>query len=261
MENMDEKSIYARSYAKESVSLKQPSYKSPSKVNKNTILTYMQNPYSNAEKLQEVSIYLKHNNGIYNRLLKYYSNMPTFDHMLYPYDIDNKKKSSSSDKLLKSYNETAQFLEKMNVKYNFRWMYQKLLECGELYVYKLEDANGIVWKEMPNTICRISSYENGVSRFSINLSKLSNGDLYATMPIEIQKFLVLSSPRERLSVKRISVSLKTYLITVKNTRNTGHCGNQCICHFEFFNSLFIIFSVKLSDRKLLISIIFGFITC
>ena len=187
MDNIDEKSMFARSYAKESVSLKQPSYKSPSKVNKNTILSYLQNPYTNAEKLQEVSIYLKHNNGIYNRLLKYYSNMPTFDHILYPYEIDGKKKSSGADKLLKSYNETAQFLEKVNPKYNFRWMYQKLLECGELYIYKLEDTNGIVWKEMPSTLCRISSYENGVSRFSINLSKLSNNDIYATMPKDIQK--------------------------------------------------------------------------
>lgn len=187
MEELDEKKIFARNFAKESVSLKQPSYKLPSRVDKNTVLRYLENPYTNAIKLQEVSIFLKHNNGIYNRLLKYHSNMLTFDHMLYPYEIDAKKKSGNGDKLLKSYNETAQFLEKINPKYNFRWWYQKLLECGELYIFKIEDNNGIIFKEMPADMCRISSYENGVSKYEVDLNKIQNEKVYMTMPLEIQK--------------------------------------------------------------------------
>lgn len=186
IDKQEEKKVFARSFAKESVSLKQPTYKSPSRIDKTTLLRYLENPYRNASKLQEASIYLKNTNGIYNRILKYYSNMPTFDHLLYPYEIDSKKKSGNADKLLKSYNEVALFMDKINPKYNFRWWYQKLLECGELFVFKLEDSNGIVWKEMPNDMCRISSFENGISRFAMDLSKLNNQAVYDTMPKEIQ---------------------------------------------------------------------------
>lgn len=177
----------ARNFAKDSVSLKQPSHKTPTRLTKTQVMTYLENPYKNYQQLQEVSIFLMHTNGVYNRLLKYYSNMPTFDHMLYPYDIDSKKKSTSGDKLLKSYNEVAQYVEKINPKFNLRWFLHKLLTCGELYVYKLEDSNGIVWKEMPNDMCRISSFEDGVSKYSINLNKIGNQQVYDTMPVEIQK--------------------------------------------------------------------------
>lgn len=188
IEDLEEQTqkIFAKAFAKESVSLKQPSYRQPSRIDKNTLLGYLENPYRNATKLQEASIYLKHTNGLYNRILKYYTNMPTFDHMLYPWEIDEKKKSASADKLLKSYIETAQFIEKINPKFNCRWFLGKLFDCGELYVYKLEDSNGIVWKEMPNDMCRISSYENGISRFAIDLSKLNTQAIYDTMPKDIQ---------------------------------------------------------------------------
>lgn len=187
VDNKEELKVFARRFARESVSLKQPSHKLPKRIDKNTVLRYLENPYQNSSKLQEVSIYLRHTNGIYNRILKYYSNMLTFDHMLYPYEIDSKKKSGNADKLLKSYNETAQYIDKVNPKHNFRWMYHKLLECGELYIYKLEDSNSVVWKEMPCDMCRISSYENGISKFSIDLNKLNNQNVYDTMPTEIQK--------------------------------------------------------------------------
>lgn len=188
-ENIKGEKLIALNFAKNSVSTKQPSYRLPSKVSKSSIISYIENPYTNANKLQEVSIFLKYNNGVYNRLLKYYGNMLTFDHILYPIEIDSNKKSGNNDKLLKAYNETALYLERLNVKYTFNWWYQKLLECGELYVFKLDDKDGVVWKEMPNSMCRISGYENGVSRFSIDLNKVQNQDVYDTMPTDIQKIV------------------------------------------------------------------------
>ena len=79
-------------------------------------------------------------------------------------------------------------IEKINYKYNFKWFGRQLLLYGELFLYKVEDNNGIFYKAMPNDICRISGVmENNILKYSLNLSKLSNANLLATMPVPIQK--------------------------------------------------------------------------
>ncbi|MGL5647233.1 MAG: hypothetical protein ACRDDY_05230, partial [Clostridium sp.] len=57
---------------------------------------------------------------------------------------------------------------------------------GELYLYKLEDATGVVMQEIPNTLCKITSIENGIQKYGVNLAKLNDKTVLA-MPPEIQK--------------------------------------------------------------------------
>ena len=109
---MSEKEVNykAQRFARDSVSYSTPSVKTPKKYSKANILTYLESPFKNSNALQEVSAYIRYNNGIYNRLIKYFASMPTFDCMLYPLEVDSKK-SSSGEKLMKSYQETAKYLD------------------------------------------------------------------------------------------------------------------------------------------------------
>ena len=176
----------AQRFAKESVSYNTPSVRTPRKYSKQNILTYLESPFKNSVALQEVSAYIRYNNGVYNRLIKYFANMPTFDCMLYPLEVDSKK-ATSGEKLMKSYQETARYLESLNPKYNLRWMLDALLQDGELYLYRIEDKQSVIYKQMPTDLCRITSVEDNVCKYSIDIRKLNTKTIYDTMPEEIKK--------------------------------------------------------------------------
>lgn len=173
-------------FAKDSVSYNTPSVRTPKKYTKANILSYLESPFKNSTALQEASAYIRYTNGVYNRLIKYFAQMPTFDCMLYPMDVDSKK-ATSGEKLMKSYQETAQYLERLNPKYNLGWMIDRLLQDGELYLFKIEDAQSIVYKQMPTDLCRITSIEDNVCKYAIDIRKLNTKAIYDTMPLEIQK--------------------------------------------------------------------------
>ena len=147
------------------------------------VRNFLKDPFQNYEKLQEISQYLKATGGNYFRIIKYLSGILTFDYLIYP---NGKAKMDNKDKIMNDYKKAAQMLEKMNIKYNFRWILERLLENGEIYLYEIEDGKGIVYKELPPAFCRISAIDNGVYTYEVNLNKIQNNtkDLF---PIEIQK--------------------------------------------------------------------------
>lgn len=155
----------------------------PRKISRDQIRRAVTNPYSNIETLQQASMLLKATNGIYKKVLNYQSTILTNDYMIYPVLID---KIKTADKMDKAYQEIALFLDKFDIKTTACWIYERLFEQGELYLYKLEDSTGVIMQEIPNTLCKITSIENGVQKFGVNLSKLNDKTILA-MPMEIQK--------------------------------------------------------------------------
>lgn len=155
----------------------------PRQISREQIRRAVTNPYSNINILQQASMLLKATNGIYKKVLNYQSTILTNDYMIYPVLID---KIKTPDKMMKAYQEVAFYLDKFDIKHTACWIYERLFEQGELYLYKIEDSNGIVMQEIPNTFCKITSIENNIQKFGINLPRL-NEDLVVTMPMEIQK--------------------------------------------------------------------------
>ena len=154
------------------------------RVNRNTLRKALIDPYSvnNVELLQQASRILKATNGIYKRVLNYHSCMYTHDYMIYPVEFD---KIKNPTKMQKAYVEAAQYIEKFNLKHNSPWIKERTLETGELYIYKIEDSNGIILQEIPNTFCKITSVENDVSKYAINLKKFNDRNILS-FPKEIQ---------------------------------------------------------------------------
>lgn len=178
-------------FAKSSIS-----YKSPreTKADSNSIdMERLQravgDPYNNIPYLQQVSKFLYYSNGVYFRLIEDFANIPMYDLYLVPTNmlgLSNKKQTI--DKLNKEYDIIAQLVEKENYKYNFKWFGRYLLMYGEVYLYKVEDNNGIFFKTIPNDICRVSGImEDNIYKYSIDLSKLSDAELLSTMPFQIQR--------------------------------------------------------------------------
>lgn len=146
------------------------------------VRNFLKDPFLNYEKLQEISQYLKATSGNYFRIIKYLSGILTLDYLIYP---NSKSKMDNKTKVKTDYSNAAKMLEKMNIKYNFRWILERLIENGEIYLYEIEDSKGIVYKEIPPSFCRISAVDNGVYMYEINLNKIQSGML-DSFPIEIQ---------------------------------------------------------------------------
>lgn len=158
----------------------------PRRISREQIRRAVTNPYGNVEILQQASMLLKATNGIYKKVLNYQSTILTNDYMIYPLSVD---KINNPQKLKKSYQEVALYLEKLDVKQTACWIYERIFEQGELYIYKLEDSSGIAIQEIPNTLCKITSIENGIQKFGINLAKLNEKTVLA-MPKEIQNIFI-----------------------------------------------------------------------
>lgn len=156
------------------------------------ITNALNNPYTSTGILQDVSLFLYQNNGQYSRIIDDIAGTPMYDLYLYPTQIlgfTNTKKSKNIDNLNKEYETVATILENVNYKYNLRWMGKYLLLLGELYTYKIEDNDGVIFKLLPTEMCRITNMlSDNIYKFSIDLSKMSNEEIRKTMPEQIQKY-------------------------------------------------------------------------
>lgn len=157
----------------------------PRRINRSVLRKALENPFfaSNIDVLQQASTMLKATNGIYKRVLNLSANMHTNDYMIYPLEVDKIKDSS---KMQKAYMECAKHTEKLGIKDNACWIKERVLEQGELYVYLIEDAKGVVLQEIPSMYCRITSIEDNVQKFGVNLKKINDKNV-KSFPLEIQQ--------------------------------------------------------------------------
>lgn len=154
----------------------------PRRINRTTLRSAIANPYNNIDTIQRASSFLKATNGIYKRVLNYHAYMYTHDYIIYPLEVN---KINNATKMQKAYIEACQYVEKYNLKDNSGWIKDRVLEQGELYIYKIEDNSGIILQEIPNTFCKITSVENNVQKFAINLKALNDTNI-SSFPKEIQ---------------------------------------------------------------------------
>lgn len=140
------------------------------------------NPYENISTLQQVSSILRASNGIYAKMLIYNSTMLTNNHMITPTSAGS---ANSKEKMLKAYEDVSNFVNKYSIKKTACWIYDRVLEQGELYTYKIEGKTQHIIQEFPAQLCKITAIEDNVKRFAINLNSISS-DAINYMPAEIQ---------------------------------------------------------------------------
>ncbi len=189
-EEIKEKKRY---FAETSVASNATNYAfNPTKYTTDDVIRLLEDPQKNAASLQEVSLWLYYNSGIYYRLINNFSGMNRYDMYLFPSTINRfskggKKKNNNADKLLKEYLDIAQGIEKLSWKSNFRTIGTNLMIMGEVYLFKIEDNSGVIIKEIPSNFCKISKVINdGLYKYSINMGKLSTEAVYNMMPKKIQ---------------------------------------------------------------------------
>lgn len=136
--------------------------KTISAFDKETIVAYLQNPGANERNLRNLSRYLYYRSHIYFRVIEFYSNMlmPEARTIIPRTDL---VKGTDNTKMLKSYNDTADILERMNLNRNMKKVMTTVLREDIFYgLYWLDDTGMIVIPMDPDycMIQGITSYGN-----------------------------------------------------------------------------------------------------
>jgi hypothetical protein len=121
----------------------------------------------NQEKLREISQLLWAKSPQYKRLIQHFAGMALFSHIIAPIkDIRKENKN----KVLKQYTEIGELLKLMNLRHEMTKVLNVAFREDIFYGYIHRDKKSFYIQQLNSSICQISSIEDGVFNFSIDMS-------------------------------------------------------------------------------------------
>lgn len=137
------------------------------------------------ESLLEVADILYIRSPHFRRLVQYFSDMPTFAYGIMP--KDDLQSESNPERIREQYMEIAKFANLLNMKHEYRKVLLEVFKSEIFFGYVHYNDDDFYIQKMPREICAISSVEDGVFNYSINMPLLEdNIDVYKyTMPQEV----------------------------------------------------------------------------
>lgn len=149
-------------------------YRTVSKISKEDLKQYLENPNNYEEELRNISRYLITRSQIYYRLIKYYANMFRLDarSVIPNYSLieDNDK-----DLILESYESTLKILNQMGLQLEFLKVYTTCMIEDVYYGVKYFDEKSDIYPSMfflqlPPQYCRLQGlWANGTLAYSVNM--------------------------------------------------------------------------------------------
>lgn len=139
----------------------------------------------NQQKLLEISQLLFAKSPQYQRLLKYFAGMALFAHVIAPVkDI----KKANKNKVLKQYVEVGELVKLMNLRHEMTKVMQVAFVEDIFFGYVHKTKKDFYIQKMDASICKITSVEDGVYNYSIDMSHFqSNEDTLSSWADEIQQ--------------------------------------------------------------------------
>lgn len=149
------------------------------KYKKEEIVKMLENPQKNERQIRELSGFLYLVSGHYRRLIDYFSNILLYNYTVIPTKITRKKPKKAD------YEETYYTVINQCEKYNLRHEGAKALKItvrdGVFFGLKYESSDSFYIKPFDNRFARISSIEDGVFRFSVDMAYFSGKEYLLDM--------------------------------------------------------------------------------
>lgn len=145
----------------------------------------LKDPQSNATQIANLSKSMKQVNGIYKRIIRYFSSLLTYDHTIFPVMDNPFAFAEDPTAMQEEFAQTAIFVDSLNPKFNLPMIAEKLFTNGAVFLYKLQDSKSVAYQELPLTFCRIGYIDQGVYRYQMDVSKIQESTL-EYYPKEIQ---------------------------------------------------------------------------
>lgn len=122
----------------------------------------------NQDKLVSISRTLYSTSAQYRRLISHFAGMPLYSYIITA--VKDIQAPKDLTKVKKNYADIAEMVKKMNLRSEFSKIYKIALIQDVYFGYALEDARGFQIQEIPYGICQISSIEDGVLNYAVDMS-------------------------------------------------------------------------------------------
>ena len=123
----------------------------------------------NLEEIIALSRYFFNYNGLYRRIIIYFSTMLLYDTVVVPNFI---KQKVDKERFLKNYYKTLDFVEKMNIPQEVTKVFTTMLVKGAYYGLVYDSPNGsIILGDLPQQYCRTrfrSNNGNQILEFNVS---------------------------------------------------------------------------------------------
>lgn len=139
-------------------------------VNKDVVVTYLQNPTSNEANLRNISWYLYYRNQIYQRIIMYFASLFCLEarSVIPRRDLVNPE---SDESILKSYNDTLKMLSNWNINNEFLKTNMTCFLQDVSYNIAYYDETGLYLLPINPNYCRIyAQYPTGDFAFAIDMT-------------------------------------------------------------------------------------------
>ena len=150
---------------------------------KETLRTYLQNLGSNEKNLRNLSWYLLYRSQTYMRMVNFNADMFCLDvrSVIPPYELT---KENNPKKILKSYNDTLNELERMNLQHEFTTAYKTCFIQDVFYGIYIADDTGVFVFPIPADYAKLEGkYSTGDYSFAVDMTYFnSRQELLEAMP-------------------------------------------------------------------------------
>lgn len=140
-------------------------------VDKDTLKGYISNVAGNEKGLRETAKYLYYRSQIYYRIVNFYAGMWDLNcrKVVPPYDL---LKKPDANKTLKSFNETLDILDRMNLQGNMNEILVNVYKLDVCYAFTYYDETGMFFYILDPSECVIDSrYSTSDFGFAVDMSK------------------------------------------------------------------------------------------
>ena len=126
---------------------------SPASFDRDTIEKLVSNPKNNEDALKDLSQYLMNVIMQFNRLVRYYSTILTFDYLHIPTNADEDDMKTPAFK--KSRKKATEWVERLNPKTEFPKILEGVILEDAKFYYVRESDDSVALQEMPSKYCKI----------------------------------------------------------------------------------------------------------
>lgn len=185
--------------------------------NKDTVMTWMQNPSKYTKQLRNLSRFLYDESLHYKRIVQYFASFLTFDYVVELSGITDFS-ALKEDEVEKKYLETLVYLDNMNIKHEFSKAHEIAWRDDTFFGYEWETTKSYYIQHLDPDYCDITAYEDGVPVVSFDFSCFRRDEeaLERYAPEFTQKYNLYKSDTKNFRWQELD-SNKTVVIKVNET--------------------------------------------
>lgn len=155
-----------------------------SRYTKENIISWLNNPSTNAKNLRKASMYLYNASSLYRRLINYQAHMWLWDYVLYPMGYDESKVKSNN--LQKQYVAAAKKCEIWNLKNELRKAAVSAVREGIFFGVSWEVGDSFFIQKIDADYCTVEGIADGTYLYTVDMSQIKEDQL-AFYPPEFTK--------------------------------------------------------------------------